>query len=67
MAEFKKEIERLTERIAAERQRIRSQAQRRAPKRQRGQRGNALNILAAPVSQYAPRPGRGSARGLHIR
>jgi hypothetical protein len=39
MAEFKKEIERLTERIAAERRRIQSQAQRPAP--------NFQNILAA--------------------
>ena len=67
MAGFKEELERLTERIAAERQRIRSLAQRPAPKLQRGQRGNALNILAGPVSQYAPRQGRGSARGLRIR
>ena len=71
MAEFKKEIERLTERIAAERQRIRSQTQRPAPNLQRGETGSALsimaaNILAAPVSQYAPQ-GRGSARGLRIR
>jgi hypothetical protein len=66
MAKFKKEIERLTERIAAERWRI-SQAQRLAPKLQRGELGNALNILAGPVSQYAPRQGRGSARGLRIR
>ena len=35
MAEFKKEIERLTERIAAERWRV-SQAQRLAPKLQKG-------------------------------
>jgi hypothetical protein len=66
MAEFKKEIERLTERIAAERWRI-SQAQRLAPKLQRGETGNALSKLAGPVSQYAPRQGRGSARGLRIR
>jgi hypothetical protein len=66
MAEFKKEIERLTERIAAERWRI-SQAQRLAPKLQRGERGNALSKLGGPVSQYAPRQGRGSARGLRIR
>jgi len=46
MAEFKKEIERLTEQIAAERWRV-SQAQRLAPKLQRGERGNAQNISAA--------------------
>jgi hypothetical protein len=47
MAEFKKELERLTQRIAAERQRIRSQAQEPAPQLQRGETGNAQNILAA--------------------
>ena len=41
MVEFKKEIERLTQRIAAERQHIRSQARRQAPQR------NAQNILVA--------------------
>jgi hypothetical protein len=40
MAEFKKQIERLTERIAAERQRIRTQARR-------GKTGSAQNISAA--------------------
>jgi hypothetical protein len=45
MAEFKKEIERLTERIAAERRRMQSQAQRPAPNLQTG---NAQNISAAP-------------------
>jgi hypothetical protein len=67
MAEFKKEIERLTERIAAERRRVRSRGQTLASKLQRGELGNALNVLAGPVSQYAPRQGRGSARGLRIR
>jgi hypothetical protein len=47
MAEFKQELERLTEQIAAERQRIRSQAQKPAPKLQRGEPGNAQNISAA--------------------
>jgi hypothetical protein len=41
MAEYKRQIEQLTKRIAAERQRIRSQARRQAPQR------NAQNILAA--------------------
>lgn len=71
MAEFKKEIERLTERIAAERQRIRSQTLRPAPQLQRAEPGNALSValskLAWPVSQYAPEQGRGSARGLRNR
>ena len=40
MAEFKEEPERLTERIAAARRRIRSQAQRPAPRLQRGETGN---------------------------
>jgi hypothetical protein len=39
MAELKEELERLTERIAAERRRIRSQAQRPAPRLQRGETG----------------------------
>jgi hypothetical protein len=52
MAEFKKELERLTERIAAERQRIRNQAQRPVPQLQKGETGNAQNILAA--QQRAP-------------
>jgi hypothetical protein len=47
MAEFKEELEQLTERIAAERRRIRSEAQRTAPQLQRGETGNAQNILAA--------------------
>jgi hypothetical protein len=47
MAEFKEELKRLTERIATERQRIRSQAQRPAPQLQRGETGNAQNILTA--------------------
>lgn len=47
MAGFKEELERLTERIAAERQRIRSVAQRPAPKLQRGEPGNAQDISAA--------------------
>jgi hypothetical protein len=67
MAEYKKQIERLTERIAGERQRIRSRAQRPAPKLQSGEPGNALSKLGGPVSQYAPRQGLGSARGLRIR
>jgi ribosomal protein L27 len=46
MAEFKKEIERLTERIAAERWRI-SQAQRLAPKLQRGETVSTQNISVA--------------------
>jgi hypothetical protein len=46
MAGFKEELERLTERIAAERQRIRSLAQRPAPKLQKGEPGNAPNISA---------------------
>jgi hypothetical protein len=46
MAEFKQELERLTEQIAAERQRIRSQAQKPAPN-QRCEPGNAQNISAA--------------------
>jgi hypothetical protein len=44
MAEFKKEIERLTKRIAAERRRVQSQAQRPAPNLQTG---SAQNISAA--------------------
>jgi hypothetical protein len=47
MAEFKEELERLTERIAAERRRILSQAQSPAPKFQAGEKGNAENISAA--------------------
>jgi hypothetical protein len=49
MAEFKQELERLTEQIAAERQRIRSQAQKPAPalNLQRCEPGNAQNISAA--------------------
>jgi hypothetical protein len=47
MAEFKRELERLTEQIAAERQRIRSQAQKPAPKLQRCEPGNAQNLSAA--------------------
>jgi hypothetical protein len=46
MAGFKEELERLTERIAAERQRIRSLAQRPAPKLQRGEPGNTQSISA---------------------
>ena len=47
MAGFKEELERLTERIAAERQRIRSQAQKPALNLQRCEPGNAQNISAA--------------------
>jgi hypothetical protein len=57
MAEFKKEIERLTERIAAERRRVQSQAQRPAPNLQTG---NAQNILAA--QRLAPAAMRNSSR-----
>jgi hypothetical protein len=53
MAGFKEELERLTERIAAERQRIRSLAQRPAPKLQKGEPGNAQNISA---TQRVPLP-----------
>jgi hypothetical protein len=56
MAEFKKEIERLTERIAAERRRIQSQA----TKLERGEMGSAQNILAA--QQRAPAAVRGGPR-----
>ena len=47
MGEFKEELEQLTERIAAERQRILSQAQRPGPKLQMGETGNAQDTLAA--------------------
>ena len=47
MAEFKEQLERLTERIAAERRRILSQAQSPAPKLQGGETGNTENISAA--------------------
>ena len=67
MAEYKEQIERLTERIAALRQSIRSQAPRHVPQLQRDEPSNAQNILAAPVSQYAPRQERGSVRGFRIR
>lgn len=55
MAEFKEELKRLTERIAAERQRIRSQAQRPAPQLQSGETGNAQNILTAQCRAPAAR------------
>lgn len=60
MAEFKKEIERLTERIAAERRRIQSRAQKPAPNLQRGETGNAQNILAA--QRLTPAATRNSSR-----
>jgi hypothetical protein len=47
MTEFKEELELLIERIAAHRQRIHSQAQRPALQLQRGETGDAQNILAA--------------------
>ena len=60
MAEFKEELERLTERIAAERRRIHSQAQRPAPELQRGETGNAQNILVA--QRRAPAARRNGSR-----
>ncbi|MGB6659934.1 MAG: hypothetical protein WBE90_12770 [Xanthobacteraceae bacterium] len=50
MAEFKKEIERLTERIAAERQRIRSQTLRPAPQLQRAEPSNALSVALSKLA-----------------
>jgi hypothetical protein len=60
MAGFKEELERLTERIAAERQRIRSLARRPAPKLRMGEPGNAQNISA--TQRGAPAVMRNDAR-----
>jgi hypothetical protein len=53
MAEFKEELERLTQRIAAERQRIRGQAQKPAPRLQSSEPGNPQNISAAQCRSSA--------------
>jgi hypothetical protein len=49
MADIKQQLEQLTERIAAERLRIRNQAEKLPPKLQRGETSNAQAILTAQL------------------
>ena len=63
MAKFKEELERLTERIAAERRRVHSQAQRSAPELQRGETGKAQNILVAQRRAFLARCNGSRASG----